>query len=197
MSACVQLLLAKGEKSKICKWLDELGVSETENTGTDTPKCNENKGMFIVPMDTDGNSGFTFNWSNYEIYEDSENILDQHANWEGLDVLELEYKIWDGAVGGQFAIAVAQEIIEQYDVIAAGWDSVGYCKTIEEFKQCTPFRQEIASGRKWAKLVAPDLRKGYEDLTAYYISMRPVYERAAKEALAGSKEFVWIFPEEK
>lgn len=135
MGACVMLLLAENEKQKISQWLDKLCVNEAGP--------GEIPGMFVSPLQANHESGFIINWSTFDYNE--EDYPEDLKNFDGLPILCLEYKSWDSFVGGQFALAVAQELCKRYTVLAAGWDTIGFCK---DFDQCIPFRIDLKNALK-------------------------------------------------
>ncbi len=58
--------------------------------------------------------------------------------------LVLEYKSWDGTMGGEFAVAIAQRLISMFGARKAGWSSDGWCKSVDEFMGYTPFKSRLA-----------------------------------------------------
>lgn len=52
--------------------------------------------------------------------------------------LELGYS-FGSPLNGEWTLAVALEIARRFKIKKAGWDSVGYCKTMDEFMQSKIF----------------------------------------------------------
>jgi hypothetical protein len=64
-------------------------------------------------------------------------------NWKG-NKLEIGYTFGGGEDNGEWANAIAQQIVNRFKAKRGGWDSVGYCKTLEEYKACCePFHAQL------------------------------------------------------
>lgn len=48
-------------------------------------------------------------------------------------IMSLDYAIWDQYSSG-WATIIAQELLKYFEAEKAGWDSVGWCKSLDEFK---------------------------------------------------------------
>jgi len=54
-------------------------------------------------------------------------------------VLEICYSFGGGGSDGEFAYFLGKSICSRFKVEKAGWDSVGYCRSIDEFIHGEPF----------------------------------------------------------
>jgi hypothetical protein len=73
-------------------------------------------------------------------------------NWRG-NRLEIGYS-FGGEFGSEWANAIAHEIIKRFKVKKGGWDSVGYCKTLEEYLSCCePFHAQFKMLERAGKLM--------------------------------------------
>lgn len=87
--------------------------------------------------------------------QNGKHIGDFWVTWRG-NKLELGYS-FGSPLNGEWALAVGLEIARHFRIKKAGWDSVGYCKSMDEF-MCSkilgyyPFFWKI-----------PKLKKHYEE----------------------------------
>lgn len=77
------------------------------------------------------------------------------VEWDG-NRLGLGYSFGAMMMNGEWALAVALEICRHFKIKKAGWDSVGYCKNMEEFMRSVPMKRAFVLNpffkrryRKW------------------------------------------------
>ena len=110
------------------------------------------------------------------------------VEWRG-NRLELGYTI-GGRANGEWAYAVALALCRRFKFRKAGWDSVGYCDTMEEFTRGRPFSADLkmferAKGRLFGGMLARMVEAtGYVDGLK---KAQKAYEKAAAE-LVGMPE---------
>ena len=76
------------------------------------------------------------------------------VSWSG-NRLDLGYS-FGSWLNGEWALAVGLEICRRFKIKKAGWDSVGYCKNMEEFMRSKPMKHyygffpwQKSKYRKW------------------------------------------------
>lgn len=89
-----------------------------------------------------------------------------------------------GGNNGEWAIAIAQAIHQRFPVKYGGWDSVGYCRTIEEFKRSYPFRHSLEG--TYGKGIGGIIARGLSMTTrSYFEQSRDRYQQAAAAIFEG------------
>jgi len=103
------------------------------------------------------------------------------VEWSG-NRLELGYTV-GSRLNGEWAYAVALALCRRFRFRKAGWDSIGYCETMEDFTKGRPFGADMRMMRE---------AKGFRGLVlrmAVYLAgirkAQKAYEKAAAELVGG------------
>jgi hypothetical protein len=118
MGGTIQLVPAKGHTKTIREWHNLLRLERGQHT-------------IVPPRD-----------------EKLEKLFDGSVWFRGLycelksSRYDMSYAIWDQP-GSAFGTQIGREMVRRGWVKKAGWDSIGYCKTLDEFLEGEPFSYDV------------------------------------------------------
>lgn len=146
MSHAMMLLFEKGEAKKFRSFCDQTFRKEV-GYRPDTPdyKC--------VAPSISGNAGGMLK------------IKDEEATcWIELEGYKVSIEYAAHPICHEWAVTIGKEIIRNFKVKKAGWDSIGYCPTVDEVMKRGPFKMELLrSHTPSEKAVLSNWKKTYEE----------------------------------
>jgi hypothetical protein len=147
MSYAMMILFKKGEAKKFRSFCDQTFRKEV-GYRPDFPdyKC--------VAPPISGNAGDMLKLKE-----------DEAICWIELDGYKLSIEYTAHPICHEWAVTIGKEVIKHFKVKKAGWDSIGYCPTVDEVMTRGPFKLELmrSSHTPSEKAVLSGWKKTYEE----------------------------------